>query len=218
MEAIEKAVEGISAEISRFKAKQKAAQAEAEQAAERIEELNTRRTALASDTFSGERGVAEEFTLLMKGLVEALDEETAALSRTKTVAEDVARQLDRLILEAEVRQHEAQKRFARARYEALCEERYSLDGEAEEAVAGFVEVLERLEGLYAAQVRAAADAEDPFLAHQDPRDTIEQWLARRLDRWLSLTSLEKYDTPLSELDPLALKPEPAEDQTAEWRT
>lgn len=211
MEAIAKVVEGISAEISRFKAKQEAAQAEAEQAAQRIEELNNRRAALVPDTVSGERGVAEELTLLMRGLVEALDEETAALSRTKTIAEDVARELDRLILEAEVRHHKAHKRLAKARYEALCEERYFLDGEAEEAVAGFVEVLERLEGLYAAQVRAAADAEDPALADQDPRDTIEQWLARRLDRWLSLTSLEKYDTPLPELDPLALKPEPDEE-------
>jgi hypothetical protein len=208
MEAIANVVEGISAEISRFKAKQEAAQAEAEQAAERIVELNNRRAALAPDTFSGERGVGEELTLLMKGLAEALDEETAALSRTKTIAGDVARELDRLILEAEVRHHKAHKRLARARYEALCEERYSLDGEAEEAVEGFVEVLERLEGLYADQVRAAADAEDPSLAHQDPRDTIEQWLARRLGRWLSLASLEKYDTPLPELDPLALKPEP----------
>ncbi len=211
MEAIAKVVEGISAEISRFKAKQEAAQAEAEQAAQRIEELNNRRAALVPDTVSGERGVAEELTLLMRGLVEALDEETAALSRTKTIAEDVARELDRLILEAEVRHHKAHKRLAKARYEALCEERYFLDGEAEEAMAGFVEVLERLEGLYAAQVRAAADAEDPALADQDPRDTIEQWLARRLDRWLSLTSLEKYDTPLPELDPLALKPEPDEE-------
>ena len=211
MEAIAKVVEGISAEISRFKAKQKAAQAEAEQAAQRIEELNNRRAALVPDTFSGERGVAEELTLLMRGLVEALDEETAALSRTKTIAEDVARELDRLILEAEVRHHKAHKRLAKARYEALCEERYFLDGEAEEAVAGFVEVLERLEGLYATQVRAAADAEDPALADQDPRDTIEQWLARRLDRWLSLTSLEKYDTPLPELDPLAVKPKPDEE-------
>jgi chromosome segregation ATPase len=211
MEAIAKVVEGISAEISRFKAKQEAAQAEAEQAAQRIEHLNNRRAALAPDTFSGDRGVAEELTLLMRGLVEALDEETAALSRTKTIAEDVARELDRLILEAEVRHHKAHKGLAKARYEALCEERYFLDDEAEEAVAGFVEVLERLEGLYAAQVRAAADAEDPALADQDPRDTIEQWLARRLDRWLSLTSLEKYDTPLPELDPLALKPEPDEE-------
>ena len=212
MEAIAKVVEGISAEISRFKAKQKAAQAEAEQAAQRIEELNNRRAALVPDTFSDERGgVAEELTLLMRGLVEALDEETAALSRTKTIAEDVARELDRLILEAEVRHHKAHKRLAKARYEALCEERYFLDGEAEEAVAGFVEVLERLEGLYATQVRAAADAEDPALADQDPRDTIEQWLARRLDRWLSLTSLEKYDTPLPELDPLAVKPKPDEE-------
>jgi hypothetical protein len=31
-------------------------------------------------------------------------------------------------------------------------------------------------------------------------------LARRLRRWLSLESLEKYDTPLPKLDPLALNP------------
>jgi chromosome segregation ATPase len=208
MEARAKAVEGISAEISRFKAKRDAAQAEAERAAERIEELNDRRAALAPGTFSGEREVAEELTVLIENLVEALDEEAAALSRTKTAAEDIARELDRHILEAEVRHHEAQKHLARARYEALCEERYSLDGQAEKAVASLPEVLKRLEGLYAEQVRAAADAEDPSPAHQDPRGTIEQWLARRLRRWLSLASLEKYDAPLSELDPLALKPEP----------
>jgi hypothetical protein len=36
---------------------------------------------------------------------------------------------------------------------------------------------------------------------------IENWLARRLGRWLSLGSPEKYDAPLPELDALALKPE-----------
>jgi hypothetical protein len=210
MEARAKAVEGISAEISRFKAKRDAAQAEAERAADRIEELNDRRAALAPGTFSGERGAAEELTVLIENLVEALDEEAAALSRTKTAAEDIARDLDRHILEAEVRHHEAQKHLARARYEALCEERYSLDGEAEKVVASLLEILERLEGLYAEQVHAAA-AEDPSLAQQDPRGTIEQWLARRLRHWLSLASLEKYDAPLPELDPLALKPEPDEE-------
>jgi chromosome segregation ATPase len=211
MEAITKVVEGISAEISRLKAKRDAAQVEAERAAERIEELNDRKAALALGTFSGERGVAEELTVLMGGLEEALGEETAALSRTKTIADDVARELDRLVLEAEVRHYEAQKRLARVRYEVLCEERYSLDGEAEQVIGSLVEVLERLEGLYTDQVRAAADAEDPSPTHQDPRDTIEQWLARRLGRWLSVASLEKYDAPLPELDHLALKPKPGEE-------
>ena len=211
MEAIAKVVEGISAEISRLKAKRDAAQAEAERAAERIEELNDRKAAVALGTFSGESGVAEELTVLMEGLEEALGEEAAALSRTKAVAEDVARELDRHMLEAEVRYHKAQKRLARARYEALCEERYSLDGEAEQVIDSLVEVLERLEGLYADQVHAAADAEDPSPTHQDPRDMTEQWLARRLGRWLSVASLEKYDAPLPELDPLALKPKPDEE-------
>ncbi len=52
-------------------------------------------------------------------------------------------------MEAEVRHHEEQKRLARGRYETLCEERYSLDGKAEEAMTRLVEVLDRLEGLYA---------------------------------------------------------------------
>ena len=211
MEAIAKVVEGISAEISRLKAKRDAAQAEAERAAERIEELNDRKAALTLGTFSAERGVAEELTVLMGSLEEALGEEAAALSRTKPIAEYVVRELDRLMLEAEVRHHKAQKRLARARYEALCEERYSLDGEAEQVIDSLVEVLERLEGLYADQVRAAADAEDPSPAHQDPRDMTEQWLARRLGRWLSVASVEKYDAPLPELDPLALKPKPHEE-------
>jgi hypothetical protein len=50
-------------------------------------------------------------------------------------------------LEAEVRHHEEEKRLARGRYETLCEERYSLDGKAEEAMTRLVEVLDRLEGL-----------------------------------------------------------------------
>lgn len=206
MEARAKVVEVISAEISRFRANRDAAQAEAERAAERIGELNDRRAALAPGTFSGERGVAEELTVLIENLVEALDEEAAALSRTKTAAEDIARELDRHILEAEVRHYEAQKHLARARYEALCEERYSLDGEAEEAITRLVQILDRLEGLYAEQVRAATDAEDPSPVHQEPRGTTEQWLARRLRHWLSLGSLEKYDAPLFDLDPLAMKP------------
>jgi chromosome segregation ATPase len=200
-------VEELAAGIAHLEEQRRAAEAEAERATERLKELSARRAALAPGASSDEKEVAGE----LAALVAALDEEVATLSRTRTIAEDVARELDRLILEVEVRHREGEKRLARERYEALCKERYSLDSEAEKVVASLLEILERVEGLYAEQVHAAAAAEDPSLAQQDPRGTIEQWLARRLRHWLSLASLEKYDAPLPELDPLALKPEPDEE-------
>ncbi len=200
-------VEELAAGIAHLEEQRRAAEAEAERATERLKELSARRAALAPGASSDEKEVAGE----LAALVAALDEEIATLSRTRAIAEDVARELDRLILEVEVRHREGEKRLARERYEALCKERYSLDSEAEKVAASLLEVLERLEGLYAEQVHAAATAEDPSLAQQDPRGTIEQWLARRFRHWLSLASLEKYDAPLPELDPLALKPEPDEE-------
>lgn len=197
-------LEELAAEIARLEKQRDMARAEAERAVKMLEELNARRAVLVRGSlFSGERETAEK----LEALVAALDQESTALSRTKKLAEDAAQEFDRLVLEAEVRHHEEEKRLARGRYEALCEERYSLDREAEEAITRLVAVLERLEGLYTEQVRAATDAEDPSPLHQDPHGTTEQWLARRLRRWLSLGSLEKYDAALSELDPLALKPE-----------
>jgi hypothetical protein len=196
-------LEELAAGIARFEKQRDMARAEVERAVKMLEELNARRTTLApGPLFSGERETAEK----LEALVAALDQESAALSRTKILAEDAAQELDRLVLEAEVRHHEEEKRLARGRYEALCEERYSLDGEAEEVITRLVQILDRLEGLYAEQVRAATDAEDPSPVHQEPRGTTEQWLARRLRRWLSLGSLEKYDAPLSDLDPLAMEP------------
>src|SRR5919202_6047396 len=203
-----KVVEGISAEISSLKEQRQAAKAEAERTTERLKELSDRKGALASGTFSGDRGVAEQLTIVISELAEAVDGESEVLSRTKARAENAVRELDRFILEAEVRYHEAEKRLAQERYKTLCKERYYLDEEAEKVVAALLEVLDELKELYARQVRAATDADNHSLAHQDPRDTIEPWLARKLRRWLSLESLEKYDTPLPDLDPLSLKPEP----------
>jgi hypothetical protein len=195
-------VEELAAEIARLGEQQRVAQAEVERAAERLEGLNARRAALSPSDASGENGAAKE----LGALIEALDEELATVSRTKTIAEDAARELDRLVLQAKVRHREAEKRLARERYEALCEERYSLDGEAEQAMSSLLEVLDRLEGLYADQLQAADAAEHSYPAQQDPRGTVEHWLTRRLRRWLPNGSFEKYDAPLYELDPLARKP------------
>ena len=203
---MEDLVEELAAEIARLEGQRRAAETEAEQAAERLKELSARRAALAPGVSPGEKTAGE-----LAALVAALDLESAALSRTRAIAQDAARELDRLILEAEVRHWEKEKHLARGRYETLCRERYSLDREAEKAMAGLVEVLDRLEELYAEQVRVAADAEDYSPAQQNPHATIEQWLMRRLHRWLSHGSLQKYDTPLPELDPLALRPESDEE-------
>lgn len=204
-------LEEFAAKITRLEKQRDAARAEAQRATERLEELGDRRATLGLGPLSDEWDTTRE----LASLVQAINGEGAALSRTRTIAEDVARELNQLILRAKVRHREEQKRLARECYEALCKERYSLDSEAEKVVASLLEILERLEGLYAEQVHAADDAEDPSLAQQDPRGTIEQWLARRLRHWLSLASLEKYDAPLSELDPLALKPEPDEERGKE---
>jgi chromosome segregation ATPase len=207
MDALERAMEEISAECSRLKEQRRAVQTGAERAAERLKELSNRRTAFVPSAFSDERGITENLADMIAGLAEALDEESEALSRTKARAEDAVRELDQLIMKAEVEYHEAKKRLAQRRYEKLCKERYAHDEDAEEVVAVLIEVLDRLEGVHAQQVRAATDAEDPSFNHHDLRDTIENWLARRLHRWLSLESPESYDAPLPELDPLALKPE-----------
>ena len=203
MEANTDVLEHLVAEVARLEKQRGAAEAEAERAAERLEELGARREALAPGPSMGEGGHARP----LAALVAALDEESATVSRTRTLAEDAVRGLDRLIVNAQVRQREEEKRLARERFEALRKERYSLDGEAEEAIAGLAEVLDRLEKLHAEQVRAATDAGDPSAAQHDPSGTVEPWLARRLRRWLPDGSLERYDAPLPELDHLARKPE-----------
>lgn len=207
MDARAKALEEISAEVSSLKEQRHTAHAEAERAAKRLKELSDRKAALSACTFLSERRGAEELLAVIDDLTEVLNKESEILLRTKALAGDATREFDRLILEAEVRYHQAEKRLARSRYETLCKERYILDGEAEKAVTFLVEVLERLEGLYAEQASAAADAGNSYLSAQDPHSTIENWLARRLQRWLPLASLEKYDEPLPELDPLTLRPE-----------
>jgi hypothetical protein len=208
MDAIVKVVEGISAEISSLKEQRHAAQAEAERADKRLKELSGRKAPLSSGTFSGEREGKGELHAAMEDLADVLNKESAVLSRTKALAEDAARELDRLILEAEVRYHEAEKRLAQRRYEELCRTRYSIDGEAEQAMTNLAEVLDRLESVHARQIRAAADAEAAYLVEEEVSDMIENWLTRRLARWLPLSSPDKYDAPLPEVDALALKPEP----------
>jgi hypothetical protein len=199
--------EHLADEVARLDKQRAAAQAEAERAAQRLEELGSRREALAPGpltTAADEGGHARPLAALVAGL----DEEAATVSRTRTLAQDAVRGLEQLIVNAQVRQREEEKRLARERFEALCTERYTLDGEAEEAIAGLAEVLERLEKLHAEQVRAASDAGDPSAAQHDPSGTVEPWLARRLRRWLANGSLERYDAPLPELDHLARKPGP----------
>ncbi|HLM78809.1 MAG TPA: hypothetical protein VK361_10530 [Rubrobacteraceae bacterium] len=208
MDAIAKVVEGISAEISSLKEQRHAEHAEAERADERLKELSGWKAPLPSGTFSGEREGRGELLAAMYDLADVLNKESAVLSRTKALAKEAARELDRLILEAEVRYHEAEKRLAQRRYEELCRMRYSIAGEAEQVMANLAEILDRLENLHAEQVRTAADAEEAYLVQEEVSDMIENWLARRLGRWLSVGSPEKYDAPLPELDVLALKPEP----------
>ena len=205
MKANTEVLEHLAAEIARLDKQRAAAEAEAERAAQRLEELGSRREALApGPSTTGEGDHARP----LAALVAALDEEAATVSRTRTLAQDAVRGLEQPIVNAQVRQREEEKRLARERFEALCRERYTLDGEAEEAIAGLAEVLERLEKLHAEQVRAAGDAGDPSAAQHDPGGTLEPWLARRLRRWLADGSLERYDAPLPELDYLARKPGP----------
>jgi chromosome segregation ATPase len=208
MDAMAKTVEEISAEISSLKEQRNVALSEAERAVARLQELSERRATLPSGTFSTEGGAAEEQLTVIDDLVKVLDEESGVLLLTKALAEDAARELDRRIVEAEVRYHEAEKRLAKKRYEELCRTRYSVDGEAERVMADLVEVLKRLESVHAHQIRTAAEAEESYLVQEEVHDMIESWLTRRLGRWLALGSLKKYDEPLPELDPLALKPEP----------
>ena len=105
-------MEELAAGIAHLEEQRRAAEAEAERATERLKELSARRAALAPGASSDEKEVAGE----LAALVAALDEEIATLSRTRAIAKDVARELDRLILEVEVRHREGEKRLARERY------------------------------------------------------------------------------------------------------
>jgi len=207
MDTSERALEQISAEISSLKEQRRAIQMQAERTAEGLKELSDQRAAFAPDAFSSQRGVAARLAEVMGGLTAALDEESEVLSRTKARAEEADRELDQLITKAEVEYHEVKKRLAQRRYEELCKERYAHDEDAEEVMVVLMEVLDRLEEVYKKQVHAAEEAENPSCTYGDLRDTVENWLVRRLHRWLPLESLEKYDAPLPELDPFALKPE-----------
>src|SRR3712207_5577383 len=95
MDAIVKVVEGISAEISSLKEQRHAAQAEAERADKRLKELSSRKVSLPPGTFSGEREGKGELLSAMENLADVLNKESAVLSRTKALAEDAARALDR---------------------------------------------------------------------------------------------------------------------------
>src|SRR3712207_912896 len=145
MKAATEAEEKLAAEVARLEEERDTAEAEAKRAAEGLEERTARKAALASGPLSDERGGAEE----LGSLVEAIDQEAAALSRTRKVAEDAAQQLDRLVLEAKVRHREAQNRLGRRGYEAPRGERYYLDREADGAKERLLEVLRRLESCYA---------------------------------------------------------------------
>src|SRR5215212_2462732 len=141
MDVAAKAVELISAEISGLKERQNAAREEAERATERLQALGDRKAKLASGATSGQGRAAEELSAVMSSLWEALDEESLALSRTKARAEQAVQELDRFIVEAEVKYHEAEKHLTRKRYEAISEERYALVEEAEEAEVATLGVL-----------------------------------------------------------------------------
>ena len=202
MEISAHSMEEFDAKVARLEKQRDAVRAEAERAVEMLEKLEERRAALGLGPLSSEKGTVRE----LASLAEAMDEEAAVLSRKRTTAEDAARGLDQLVVRAKIQRREEEKRLARERYETLCEERYSVDGEAEEAMARLVEILGRMEGLHAEQIDAAHEAENSSLADWDPSDTIENWLARRLQRWLPNGSFERYDAPLPELDLLAHKP------------
>ena len=206
METNAGALKRLAAEMARLQERRDVTEAEAERAAGTLEELSARRAALVAPTESvpSDEGRAKWG---LEALIEALDEEAKSLSHIRAAAEEAVRELGRLLLEVEIRYREEEKRLAWRRFEALSRERYSLDGEAEEAVSRLTGVLDRLEGLHADQVRAANDAGNPMAAEQDPHTMVENWLARRLREWLPNGSLEKYDAQLYELDPLAGEPE-----------
>ena len=64
--------------------------AEIERATESVKELSGRRVALVPGVSSSADGVTEELATL----IVALDEEAEIFSRTRTIAEDAARELD----------------------------------------------------------------------------------------------------------------------------
>src|SRR3954452_19785278 len=89
----------ILAEISRLEEQRDAVEAEAKRSTERLKELSSRKVDFSPNASAGDRGTVKE----LGALATALNEESTTLSHTKAVAEDAFRELDRIILEAEVR-------------------------------------------------------------------------------------------------------------------
>ena len=182
-------------EISHLQARVEDTQKASKQAADRLSEIEAQRAKLRIDAFKGVASAIEE--------LKRLEEEAERESRIKEFAQSAAARFNTDLARARIALAAARRGQARARYETLAGERFALEAEIEEVMSTLLGKLEELKELHRGQTRAAADAGNQYAAALLVQPLVEQWLARRLQDWLALPSLEHYERSLPELDSLA---------------
>ena len=66
-----------------------------------------------------------------------------------------------------------------------------------------LETLERYKPIHCEQVACARGFGNDSPATNPPRPLIQKWLVSRLREYLGLSSIDRYDRPLAEVDSLA---------------
>jgi chromosome segregation ATPase len=192
------AIKGTFDEIERLEAQHEEALVQLRDTECKLEELNEHRIELAPSAFAGDE-VADKNLMVLEG-------EASKLSRGVRLARNAAKEFERLIEEAKKRRAEERQRLARERFEELAAERYELGVEAEEAMSALLETLERYKTIHSEQVACARDFGDDSPTTNPPRALIQNWLASRLKEYLDLSSVDRYDAPLPQVDGLAVNP------------
>ena len=186
----------LEEEISYLKERVADTQRACEQAVDKLSEIDTRRGKHQIDAF---QGVESSIEALKK-----LEREAQRESSIREFAQRAAAAFDTDLTRARVKLAQARRGQARARYETLAAERFTLEAELEEVMSALLVKLEELKRLHSEQSCAAADCGNHYAAMLLVEPLVELWLARRLREWLPLASLEHYEGSLAERDSLAL--------------
>jgi hypothetical protein len=185
----------LAEEISYLEERVEDTQKASEQAADRLSEIEAQRAKLGIDAFRGVASAIEE--------LKRLEVEVERESKIREFAQSAAAAYSTDLTLGRVALAEAHRSQARARYETRAAERFALEAEAEEAMSALLGKLDELKELHSEQARAAGDAGNHYAAVLLVQPLVERWLARRLRDWLPLSSLERYECSLPELDSLA---------------
>ena len=192
-------VDEINAEIARLERQRDEALKQVEEAEQKLVALDEQRITLAPSAFTGDEEADRK--------LQALEEEASKLSRRAKLARNAAQEFRRLIEEAKARRGEKRRLLARERFEELKAERYALGVEAEEAMSVLLERLERYRSIHDEMIACARGFGDVEPSTDPPDTLLKNWIMRRLEGYLGLSSPEHYDRPLAEVDHLAAKAE-----------